>query len=127
MSSVTTPITLTGQIAALEPLTHDHHDDLCEATRDGALWTLWYTIVPSPEQMRAEIDRRNALLAQGTMLPWAVRDLASGKVVGMTTYMNIDAANRRLEIGSTWYRRSVQRTALNTEAKRLLLAHALKA
>ena len=124
MSSVTTPITLAGQIAALEPLTHDHHDDLCEATRDGALWKLWYTIVPSPEQMRAEIDRRNALLAQGTMLPWAVRDLASGKVVGMTTYMNIEADKPRVEIGSTWYARSVQRTALNTECKLMLLSHA---
>ncbi len=124
MSSVNTPILLRGVGVALEPLTHAHHDDLCDATRDGELWKLWYTIVPSPEGMRAEIDRRNTLLQKGTMLPWAVRDLASGKVVGMTTYMNIEAEKPRVEIGSTWYARSVQRTALNTECKLLLLTHA---
>lgn len=124
MSSVTAPITLTGQVAALEPLAQAHHDDLCNATRDGELWNIWYTIVPSPEQMRAEIDRRNALLARGSMVPWAVRDLSTGKVVGMTTFMNIEADKPRVEIGSTWYARSVQRTPLNTECKLLLLAHA---
>jgi RimJ/RimL family protein N-acetyltransferase len=124
MSSVNTPILLRGEGVALEPLTHAHHDDLCDATRDGELWKLWYTIVPSPEGMRAEIDRRNTLLQKGTMLPWAVRDLASGKVVGMTTYMNIEAEKPRVEIGSNWYARSVQRTALNTECKLLLLTHA---
>jgi len=126
MPTVHTPITLTGQVAALEPLTQAHHDDLCNATHDGELWKLWYTIVPSPEQMRAEIDRRNGLLAQGTMLPWAVRDIATGKVVGMTTYMNIESDKPRVEIGSTWYARSVQRTALNTECKLLLLSHAFE-
>ena len=124
MRKVTTPGTLTGRIAALEPLAQDHHDDLCDATRDGELWKLWYTIVPAPDQMRTEIDRRNALLAGGSMLPWAVRDLRSGRVVGMTTYMNIEADKPRVEIGSTWYARSVQRTALNTECKLLLLTHA---
>lgn len=126
MPSVHTPITLTGQVAALEPLTQAHHDDLCSATRDGELWKLWYTIVPSPEQMRAEIDRRNGLLEQGSMLPWAVRDIATGKVVGMTTYMNIESDKPRVEIGSTWYARSIQRTALNTECKLMLLAHAFE-
>lgn len=126
MPSVHTPITLTGQVAALEPLTQAHHDDLCNATRDGELWKLWYTIVPSPEQMRAEIDRRNRLLEQGSMLPWAVRDIATGKVVGMTTYMNIESDKPRVEIGSTWYARSVQRTALNTECKLMLLSHAFE-
>ena len=124
MSTTLTPTILTGQVVALEPLSQAHHDDLCDATRDGELWKLWYTIIPTPEGMGAEIDRRNALLKQGTMLPWAVRDLASGKVVGMTTYMNIEAGKPRVEIGSTWYARSVQRTALNTECKLLLLTHA---
>ncbi|MEZ4756671.1 MAG: GNAT family protein [Flavobacteriales bacterium] len=124
MPNVLSPITLTGQHVALEPLAQAHHDDLCNATRDGELWKLWYTSVPSPEGMRTEIDRRNALLQQGTMLPWAVRDLATDKVVGMTTYMNIEAGKPRVEIGSTWYARSVQRTALNTECKLLLLTHA---
>lgn len=124
MHRVTTPILLAGQVAALEPLTQAHHDDLCDATRDGELWKLWYTMVPAPDGMRAEIDRRNALHACGSMVPWAVRDLASGKVVGMTTFMNIEADKPRVEIGSTWYARSVQRTALNTECKLLLLTHA---
>ncbi len=122
----TTPITLTGRHASLEPLSQDHHDQLCDATRDGELWKLWYTIVPSPVEMRANIDRRNALLKEGSMLPWAVRDLSSGKVVGMTTYMNIDEQNRRVEIGSTWYAQSMQRTGLNTECKLLLLTHAFQ-
>ncbi len=76
--------------------------------------------------MRAEIDRRNALLREGSMVPWAVRDLLSGRVMGMTTFMNIEANKPRVEIGSTWYARSVQRTALNTECKLLLLTHAFE-
>jgi RimJ/RimL family protein N-acetyltransferase len=124
MSAVTKPITLTGQYVSLEPLAQAHHDDLCDATRDGELWKLWYTIVPSPEDMRGEIERRNALLAAGSMVPWAVRHLPSGRVVGMTTFMNIEAQKPRVEIGSTWYASGVQRTPLNTECKLLLLSHA---
>lgn len=103
-----------------------HHDDLVDATRDGELWKLWYTTVPTPEGMAAEIARRLGLLKAGQMLPFAVVDPASGAAVGMTTYMNVDAANRRVEIGSTWYRQRVQRTGLNTEAKLLLLGHAFE-
>jgi N-acetyltransferase len=121
----TTDTTLTGQHVQLVPLRAAHHDALVEAVRDGELWKLWYTAVPAPEQMAAEIQRRLGLQASGSMLPFAVLD-ASGQPVGMTTYMNIDATNRRVEIGSTWYRASVQRTALNTEAKRLLLTHAFE-
>lgn len=124
--SFTQDTTLRGQHASLVPLTAAHHDDLVEAVRDGELWTLWYTAIPTPEGMEAEIQRRLGLQRSGSMLPFAVLD-ASGKAVGMTTYMNIDAANRRVEIGSTWYRQSVQRSALNTEAKRLLLTHAFEA
>lgn len=119
------PVSLRGQRVSLVPLGHDQHSDLCEATRDGELWRLWYTSVPSPEQMSAEIDRRLALQAAGSMNPFAVID-AAGKAVGMSTFMNIDEANRRLEIGSTWYRRSVQRSAVNTECKRLLLTQAFE-
>ena len=119
------PLSLRGQRVSLVPLGHDQHSDLCEATRDGELWRLWYTSVPSPEQMSAEIDRRLALQAAGSMNPFAVID-AAGKAVGMSTFMNIDEANRRLEIGSTWYRRSVQRSAVNTECKRLLLTQAFE-
>jgi len=121
-------VTLQGTHVRLEPLAHSHHEELAEASADGQLWRLWYTSVPSPEQMTAEIDRRLALREAGSMLPFAVISLAAGplqgRAVGMTTYMNIDAANQRLEIGSTWYRQAVQRGALNTEAKLMLLAHA---
>jgi N-acetyltransferase len=120
------PITLRGTHAVLEPLTPAHHDDLVEAVQDGELWKLWYTVIPEPAKMRSEIDRRLDLQAKGAMLPFAVRDTRSSKVVGMTTYMNIDVPNRRVEIGSTWYRKSVQRTALNTECKLLLLTHAFE-
>lgn len=119
------PVTLSGRHATLKPLSHDHADGLRDATRDGELWQLWYTAVPSPEGMGAEIDRRLGLQAAGSMLPWTVFD-AADRVVGMTTYMNIDAANRRVEIGSTWYAKSVQRSPLNTECKRMLLAYAFE-
>ncbi|HET7086370.1 MAG TPA: GNAT family protein [Rhizomicrobium sp.] len=125
MVSFLQPITLKGTHASLIPLSHDHHDGLCEATRDGELWTLWYTAVPSPEGMQAEIERRLKLQAEGRMLPFTVLD-GEGRVAGMTTYMNVDAPNRRVEIGSTWYRQSVQRTLLNTECKRMLLGHAFE-
>ena len=119
------PVTLAGPHASLLPLAPEHHDALCEATRDGELWKLWYTAVPSPEGMAAEIDRRLALQAAGSMLPFTVLD-AAGRVVGMTTFMNIDAMNRRVEIGSTWTAATAQRSALNTQSKRLLLAHAFE-
>jgi N-acetyltransferase len=120
------PLTLSGQIARLEPLAQSHHDELVDAVRDGELWRLWYTFIPRPETMRADIDRRNALLAAGAMLPFTVIEQATGKAVGMTTYMNIDAANRRLEIGSTWYARRMQESGLNAECKLMLLAHAFE-
>ena len=116
------PVTLAGPHATLRPLSRDHHDALCDATRDGELWKLWYTAVPSPEGMAAEIERR---LTLATMCPFTVFD-ATGKVVGMTTYMNIDAVNKRVEIGSTWTAKSAQRSPLNTQCKRLLLAHAFE-
>jgi RimJ/RimL family protein N-acetyltransferase len=120
------PVTLTGTHVRLVPLDASHHDALCDAVRDGELWQLWYTAVPTPEGMAAEIQRRLGLMAAGSMLPFTVLD-ADGKPAGMTTYMNIDNANQRVEIGSTWYANRVQRSPLNTEAKRLLLAHAFEA
>jgi len=126
MNPFTEPITLNGRYATLEPLSLDHHDALVEAVRDGELWKLWYTTVPSPEGMRAEIERRLGLQQAGSMLPWTVRSLPRGKVVGMTSYMNIDAKYRRIEIGSTWYAKSAQRTALNTECKLILLTYAFE-
>ena len=119
-------VTLTGRHVVLAPLSQDHAGDLAEASAAGELHRLWYTAVPTPEGMAAEIDRRLGLQAKATMLPFTLLT-PDGKPVGMTTYMNIDAANRRVEIGSTWIARAVQRGPLNTEAKRLLLGHAFEA
>ena len=119
------PVSLSGPHAHLKPLSHDHCDGLTEAVKDGELWKLWYTFIPKAEDMRKEIDRRLALQASGAMLPFTVFD-ADGKIAGMTTYMNVDAANRRVEIGSTWYAKRVQRSAVNTQCKLLLLTHAFE-
>ena len=120
------PVTLQGQHARLEPLRLDHANALSEAVQDGELWKLWYTAIPTPAAMLGEVQRRLDLLASGSMLPFAVIHLPDERMAGMTTYMHIDSANRRLEIGSTWYRQSLQRTALNTECKRMLLGHAFE-
>lgn len=127
MSAITTPVSLEGRHARLVPLSHEQHDDLVDAVCDGELWRLWYTAIPTPDGMAAEIERRLGLHARGSMLPFAViatEGSLAGRAVGMTSYMNIDAAHRRVEIGSTWYRQAVQRSAVNTSCKRLLLAHA---
>ena len=120
------PVTLCSARVNLEPLDKSHLAALNESVRDGELWKLWYTTVPSPENMAAEIERRLRLRAEGSMLPFAVIDKSLGTAVGMTSFMHVDAVNRRLEIGSTWYRGSVQGTALNTHCKRLLLGHAFE-
>jgi RimJ/RimL family protein N-acetyltransferase len=120
------PVTLSSPRVRLELLDHCHEADLIEAVKDGELWRLWYTTIAAPDRMGADIDRRLRLHAAGSMLPFAVIDIVTGKAVGMTTYMNVDAANRRVEIGATWYRRSVQRTDLNTQCKMLLLTHAFE-
>jgi RimJ/RimL family protein N-acetyltransferase len=124
--SIADPVQLIGNSATLTPLSQAHCDDLVGAVRDGELWNLWYTSIPSPDKMRAEIHRRLVLQQSESMLPFAVIENASGKAVGMTTYLNIDAANRRLEIGATWYCKRMQRTALNTECKLMLLTHAFE-
>jgi N-acetyltransferase len=119
-------VSLHGHHVSLVPLGYAHLDDLVEAVKDGELWTLWYTTIPAPDRLRAEIDRRLELHKQGSMIPFAVIEKSSGQAVGMTTFMHIDAVNRRVEIGSTWYRKRVQRSALNTECKLLLLTHAFE-
>jgi RimJ/RimL family protein N-acetyltransferase len=118
------PVTLTGGLVALEPLSRAHHDGLVDAVRDGEIWRLWYTSVPEPGAMAAEIDRRLALRDAGSMLPFALRRLSDGVLLGMTTYMNIDPVLPRVEIGSTWNRASARGTGTNAEAKLLLLGHA---
>src|SRR3954467_1447160 len=119
------PVTLIGEYAQLKPLSHDHIDGLTEAVKDGELWKLWYTFIPKAEDMKKEIDRRLRPQAAGSVLPFTVFD-ADGKIAGMSTYMNVDTPNRRVEIGSTWYAKRVQRSALNTQCKLLLLTHAFE-
>ncbi len=119
-------VSLHGQLVSLVPLAYSHHDDLVEAVKDGELWTLWYTHIPTPDGLRAEIERRFELRNKGSMIPFAVIEKSTNQAVGMTTFMNIDAVNRRVEIGSTWYRRRVQRSGLNTECKLLLLTQAFE-
>ncbi len=120
------PVSLRGKRVALVPLAMEHAGALAEAAEDGELWRLWYTSVPKPEAMEAEISRRLELLAAGSMLPFTVVEPATGVPLGMTTFMNVDRVNRRVEIGSTWYAGRVQRTGLNTEAKLLLLEYAFE-
>ncbi|MDM4767348.1 GNAT family protein [Pelomonas sp. SE-A7] len=119
------PVTLAGRHARLVPLSADQLEGLKQASADGELHRLWYTSVAAPERMEAEIARRLALHKAGSMLPFTVLD-AEGHVAGMTTYMNIDLVHRRVEIGSTWYARRVQRSGLNTECKLMLLTHAFE-
>jgi RimJ/RimL family protein N-acetyltransferase len=118
------PIVLEGRGIRLEPLADLHHDDLEAAAADGRLWELWFTSVPSPGAVRTYIADARKGQADGHMLPWAVRDLASGSVIGTTRYHDIVSAIDRVEIGYTWYAKSQQRTSVNTTCKLLLLAHA---
>ena len=120
------PVTLAGRHATLVPLAAEHAVGLADAVRDGELWKLWYTTIPSPDAMADAVHARLALQARGAMLPFTVLD-AQGRIAGMTTYMNVDATHRRVEIGATWYARRVQRTPLNTECKLMLLGHAFDA
>lgn len=120
------PVTLTGKLVQLEPLSMDHLGGLQEASADGDVWRIWYTSIPKPEDMASEIQRRLGLLAGGTMVPFTARRLTDGQVLGMTTYMNIDQDLPRVEIGSTWNRASTQGTGTNTESKLLLLEHAFE-
>ena len=120
------PTTLSLHNVRLEPLSKDHLDDLIVAVKDGKLYNHWYTSIPEPKDMNAEINRRLDLQNKKSMLPFAVISMRNNKAVGMTTYMNIDRDNKRVEIGSTWYAKSVQRTSLNTECKLMLLEHAFE-
>jgi RimJ/RimL family protein N-acetyltransferase len=118
------PVRLTGNVVTLEPLEPDHHDALVAAASDGRLWEHWYTSVPSPDGMAADIESRLARQAAGEMLPFVVRRLSDAVVVGETTYCNAEPEVPRLEIGATWTARSAQRTGVNAESKLLLLTHA---
>ena len=120
------PVTLAGRRATLEPLAREHAVALAAAAADGELWRLWYTSIPAPATTAAWIDAALAMRERQGAMPFVVRDNATGEVVGSTRYFNVEAAHRRLEIGHTWYAQRVQRTAINTECKLLLLAHAFE-
>ena len=121
------PLVLEGEHVRLEPLTESHHADLCEIGLDAELWKWIPFRVQTPDEMMAYI--RDALKAQaaGSALPFATVDRKSGRAIGSTRYMNIDVANRHVEIGSTWIARDHQRSLVNAEAKFLMLRHAFEA
>lgn len=118
------PIPLEGYGIRLEPLTYEHQDALALAAADGKLWELWFTAVPAPEETQAYIAEALAGQQDGHMLPWAVRELTSGAIIGSTRYHDILADVDRVEIGYTWYGKSWHRSHVNTSCKLLLLSHA---
>lgn len=118
------PTVLEGHGLRLEPLGHEHHDDLAVAAADGRLWELWYTSVPAPGETSGFIATALQGATDGHRRPWAVRELSGGRVIGSTSYHDIVAAIDRVEIGYTWYGQSWQRSHVNTACKLLLLAHA---
>jgi N-acetyltransferase len=120
------PVELHGSHVTLAPLAQQYCEELMEAVEDGELYKLWYTSVPSPQMMAQEIDKRLSQHTAGLSTPFVVIANETRKAVGMTNFLNIDAVNRRVEIGGTWYRKSTQRSAINTEAKLLLLSYAFE-
>lgn len=120
------PATFSGEVVRLEPLTQDHHGPLCEVGLDAELWRWTTTKIQSPQQMNTYIDAALRAQREGTALPFATIERATGRVVGSTRFANIDEANRRGEIGWTWVARPWQRTRINTEAKYLMLRHAFE-
>ncbi|RJN32623.1 GNAT family N-acetyltransferase [Nesterenkonia natronophila] len=125
MDDLHSPV-LCNEFVRLEPLTHEHSAELSAAVSESELWKIWYTRIPPPERMSEEIQRRLDLLRQGTMVPYAVIEPASGQAVGMTTFMAISPENRRLEIGSTWLSRKVQGGTINPAMKLLMLQRAFE-
>lgn len=119
-------ITLEGHGVRLEPLVREHHDALQAAAADGRLWELWFTSVPRPEETQAYISAAHGGQEAGHMLPFAVRELSKGEIVGSTRYHDIVAAADRVEIGYTWYAKRWQKTHVNTACKLLLLRHAFE-
>ena len=120
------PVTLTGSKVILEPLSLEHLDGLISAVKDGELWKLWFTSIPSPEKTEEYIKTALDMRENAGAMPFIVRDRESNKIIGCTRYFNVDEVNQRLEIGYTWYSESYQRTAVNTECKYLLLSHAFE-
>jgi len=121
------PVTFRGALATLEPLAGEHEPGLAKAAADGELWRLWYTHIAPPDKMREYVATALDMRERAGAMPFAVRENATAEIVGCTRYFNVDATNRRLEIGHTWYAKRVQRTGLNTECKLMLLGHAFEA
>lgn len=119
------PVSLKGKNVQLLPLRAEHLSGLQEAVSDGELWKLWYTFIPTPDKMEAWIRKAREEEDARVSLPFVVQS-KEGKILGSTRYMNIEKDARRLEIGTTWYAKSVQRTPVNTECKLLLLQHAFE-
>ncbi|ABZ77012.1 GCN5-related N-acetyltransferase [Shewanella halifaxensis HAW-EB4] len=117
---------LVGEYIVLEPLSLEHQAALSIAVADGNLWELWYTSAPHPDNMKAYITTALEAEARGEALAFAVRDRHSGEIVGCTRICNWQQQHRRLEVGYTWYSKSAQRTAVNTEAKLLILSYAFE-
>jgi len=120
------PVALAGSKVVLEPLAIEHADRIREAVKDGELWNLWFTSVPSPDKVESYIQTALDMRENAGAMPFIVREKESNKIIGCTRYFNVDEVNQRLEIGYTWYSESYQRTAVNTECKYLLLAHAFE-
>ncbi len=120
------PITLTGNTVRLEPLSQKHIEDLTKAVSDGNLWELWFTSAPTPHEVENYINTALFEFNNDSSLPFVVVQLSTGKVIGTTRYMNANPTNKRLEIGTTWYAKSSQRTGVNTECKYLLLQYAFE-
>ena len=120
------PVTLESRGVRLEPLAPRHVDDLVAAASDGRLWELWYTAVPAPDKAARYVEDALEGQRSGSMLPWVVRDLGTGTVIGTTRYHDINAAVDRVEIGYTWYSESRQRTHVNRTCKLMLLTHAFE-
>jgi len=120
------PVTLEGHGVRLEPMSREHEKDLAAAAQDGKLWELWFTSVPAPGETAGYVDAALQGQEDGHMLPWVVRQSASGKIVGSTRYHDIIAAADRVEIGYTWYAKRFQRSHVNTACKALLFSHAFE-
>ena len=121
-----TPTTLTGHLVSLEPLDDVHIEGLRAAVQDGHINDLWYTSAPAPETVAADVKAKRDLAERGLMLPFALRRLADGQLVGVTTYCHPLPTVPAVEIGYTWQAASAHRTGTNTEAKLLMLAHAFE-
>ena len=119
-------VTLTGDHVTLLPMELKYTEGLTEAVKDGQLWNLWYTFIPKPEAMEAWISKALQEYNERVSVPFVIKRNSDGRIIGSTRYMNIEKDIRRLEIGTTWYSKSAQRSPVNTECKLLLLQHAFE-